>query len=160
MVIPASSIEENQKVKTEIEVLTSDVETHTLPPDVESVSCFYKIETTGKFSQPIKLFLQHNVEITSEEESKQLAFVRAKGPPPYEFKLISEEVQMFGVKDKSGEIHVSDFSVLGIVWKKMKGVLQPDCSYTMMFFYKQVMKAWQLKVVVTRNLGPYLEVSV
>ena len=58
-----------------------------LPPDVKLVSCFYQIKTTGKFSKPIKLHLQHNVQLRSQEESQQLTFIRDKGQPPYKFEL-------------------------------------------------------------------------
>ena len=161
LVIPPSAVEEGQNVKTEVEVVSPAEDVINLPPDVEPVSCFYKIETTGKFSQPIKLHLQHNVEVRSEDESKQLAFVRAKGPPPYKFELLPENTQpKFKVNDNSGEVQVSDFSLLGIVWRKLKGIFQPSYSYTMTLYYKLVTRSCQVKVVISRNLGPHLEVQI
>ena len=46
-------MEKNEEVKSEVNGF-APVETDIiLLPDVELVSCFYKIETPGKFSKPI-----------------------------------------------------------------------------------------------------------
>ena len=56
-VIPPSSVQERQEVKIEVNVVSPEESEIILPPDVELVSCLYKIKTTGKFSKPFKLHL-------------------------------------------------------------------------------------------------------
>ena len=161
-VIPPSSVDVGQEVKTEVKVVAPKLSEIILPPDVELVSCFYNIETRGKFSRPIELHLQHNVQLRSQQESQQLAFVRAKGLPPYKFELLAiESNQVFRLYDNSGVVEISDFSFVAIVIKKIKSALfrQPSQSYIMTVFFKEVMKfCWELQAVFTKNLGPFFEV--
>ena len=162
LVIPPSSVEQGQEVETKVKVVSQEKSEFELPSDVEPVSCFYKIETTGKFSRPIDLYLQHNVELTSQEETQQLAFITAKGPPPYKFELVPIEIdQKFNPNDNSGVVKVSDFSVFSIVKLKLKALFcqEPSYSYAMTVFFKHMLKSsWAIQAVVTRNLGPFLKV--
>ena len=166
LVIPPSAVEKKQEVKTEVKVVAPEETDIFLPPDVELVSCFYKIETTGKFLKPIELYLQHNVELTSQEECEQLAFIKAKGLPPYKFELLPTDVQEFRPYDNSGVVRLCDFSPVAVVYlkktfQKIKSALfrQPSCSYIMTVFVKQMMKScWEIQAVVTKNLGPFLKV--
>ena len=137
----------------------------TLPPDVELVSCFYIIETTGEFSKPIELHLQHNVELTSPEECKQLAFIKAKGPPPCKFELLPTDVQEFRPYDNFGVVRLCNFSPVAVVYikKQLQRIrdlfLQPSYSYVVTVFVKQIRKScWDIQAVVTKNLGPFLKV--
>ena len=162
-VVPPSSVDVGQEVKTEVKVVAPEESEIILPPDVdELVSCFYKIETRGKFSRPVKLHLQHNVQLRSQQESQQLAFIRVKGLPPYKFELLATKSdQVFRPYDNSGVVEISDFSLIAIVIKKIKSALfrQPSRSYIMTVFFKEVMKfCWEFQAVVTKNLGPFLEV--
>ena len=129
-IIPPSSVEVGQKVKTEVKVVASEESEMILPPNVELVSCFYKIEARGKFSRPIELHLQHNVQLRSQQESQQLAFIRAKGLPPYKFELLATKPdQGFRPYDNSGVVEISDFSFVAIVIKKIRTALfQPSQS--------------------------------
>ena len=162
LVIPPSSVEQGQEVETKVKVVSPEESEFELPSDVEPVSCFYKIETTGKFSRPVELHLQHNVELTSQEESQQLAFITAKGPPPYKFELVPIAIdQKFKPNDNSGVVEVSDFSVFSIVKQKLKAIFcrEPSYSYVMTVFFKHMLKSsWAIQAVVTRNLGPFLKV--
>ena len=160
-VIPPSSVEVGREVQTEVKVVAPEESQITLPHDVELVSCFYKIEITGKFSRPIELHLQHNVEIRSQDESQQLAFITAKGPPPYKFELVPFDIdQMFKPYDNSGAIKACDFCVFSIV-KLLKSVfcLQPSSTYVMTVFLKRILKSsWVIQAVITKNLGPFIKV--
>ena len=161
-VIPPSSVEVGEEVKIEVKVVAPKESEINLPPDVELVSCFYKIKITGKFTRPIEVHLQHNVQLRSQQESQQLAFIRAKGLPPYKFELLATKSdQVFRPYDNSGVVEISDFSLIAIVIKKIKSALfrQPSQSYIMTVFFKEVMKfCWELQAVVTKNLGPFFEV--
>ena len=164
LVIPPSAVEKKKEVKTEVKVVAPEETDIILPPDVELVSCFYKIGTTGKFSKPIELYLQHNVELTSQEECKELAFIKAKGPPPYKFELLPTDVQEFRPYDNSGVVRLCDFCRFAVVkrkFQKLKSALvrQLSCSYIVTVFVKQMMKScWEIHAVVTKNLGPFLKV--
>ena len=131
---------------------------------MEPVSCFYKIGTSGSFVKPIELHLQYNVDVTSSD-NRRLAFVTSSGSPPYKFEFSDVNDQMFDPNDNSGVVRISHFSahVFGIVWRNtvdtLGKVLHPNRSYSMTPFYKQINDhCWQLKVVITQNLGPFFEV--
>ena len=158
-VIPPLSVQEGQEVKIEVNVVSPEESEIILPPDVELVSCFYNIKTTGTFSKPIKLHLQHNVVLRSQEESQQLAFIRANGPPPYKFELLPTNYdQVFRPYENSGVIRIPDFCVIGIVVKKIKRFLF-QCSYAMFLFFKYMKEyCWEMQAVVTKDLGPFHEV--
>ena len=160
-VIPPSSVDVGQEVKTEVNIVAPEDSEIILPCDVELVSCFYKIKTTGKFSRPIQLHLQHNVELRSQEESQHLAFVRARGPPPYKFELLpTKSSQVFRPYNNSGVIRISDFYLIGIIQNLINSPIEwPSHSYIMTVFFKEMEKfCWEIQAVVTKNLGPFLEV--
>ena len=167
LVIPQSSVEKGKTVKVEVEVVSPAKADIGLPPDVEIVSCFYEIKTTGEFKQPIKLSIRHNVEVTSQEDCKQLAFIRAKGPPPYKFEFMPSDktYQEFKVNDSVGIVQMSDFSILAIVWKMIIDPLlnvlkRPSCIYALAVYFKQMEElCWEIQVVVTRDLPDFLNVG-
>ena len=161
LVIPPSSVEEGHEVKTEVKLVAPEESDIIFPPDVELVSCFYNIETTEKFSRPIELHIQHNVEIRSQEESKQLAFIVANGPPPYEFELVPINVdQEFKPYDNCGIVKVSDFSKFSIVKKKLKNIFgRRPSKYVIRIFFKSIVRSsWAIQAVITKDLGPFLKV--
>ena len=129
---------------------------------MEPVSCFYKIEASGSFVKPIQLHLQHNVDVTSSD-NRRLAFVTSTGSPPYQFEFCDVDDQMFDPNDNSGVLHISHFSKIrtfGIVWKNVVDrFMKSNKSYVMTPFYRQTDEhCWQLKVVITKNIGPFFEV--
>ena len=161
LVIPPSSVQENQSIDTTVQIVKPDV---TLPPNVKPVSCFYEIEASESFVKPIELHLQHNVDVTSSD-SRRLAFVTSSGSPPYQFGFSDVNDQMFDLNDNSGVVRISHFSahVFGIVWRKVTKTLgkflHPNRCYATTPFYTQIDgHCWQLKVVITQNLGPFFEV--
>ena len=163
LVIPPSSVEVGQKVITEVKVVAPEESEIILAPDVELVSCFYNIETTEKLSKPIELHIQHNVELRSQEESQQLAFIRAKEPPPYKFEIVPVNIyQEFKPNDNSGVVKTTDLGVFGAVKKKKERSVicpQPSSSYAITLFFKRMLKfSWTIKAVITSNLGPFLKV--
>ena len=161
-VIPPSSVEEGQEVRIEVSVVSPENSDVNLPPNVKLVSCFYKIKATRKFSRPVKLCLQHNVELRSQEESQQLAFIRAEGPPPYKFELLPTEYeQVFRPYDNFGVVTIPDFCCFAIVIQTIWSFIcqQPCYSYAMTVFFKEKEKfSWEIQAVVTKNLGPFIEV--
>ena len=161
-VIPPSSVEQGQKVTIEVKVVSPEDSEIFLPPDVELVSCFYEIKTTGKFSRPIELHIQHNVELRSQEESKQLAFITAKATPPYKFDFLSIDIdQEFNPYDKYGVVKASNFSLFGAVKRTLISFFrnQPSSSYAMTVFLQRTSTfSWEIQAVITKDLGPFLKV--
>ena len=70
--------------------------------------------------------------------------------------------QVFRPYDNSGVVHVgiSDFSCIAVVKTKESSLFQQLChSYVMTVFLKETMKfCWMIQTVVTKNLGPFLNV--
>ena len=160
-VIPPSSVEEGQEVKTKVNIVVPEKSEIILPPDVDLVSCFYKIETTGKFSKPIELHLQHNVKTRSQEKNQQLAFITAKGPPPYKFELLPIDIdQNFKPGDNSGIVKLSDFCIVSAI-KKIRSCLCQEMpfSYVINVFIMHIEESsWGIQIVITKNLEPFLQV--
>ena len=163
-VIPPSSVEVGQKVTSNVKLVTPEESEIILPPNVELVSCLYKIETKGKFSRSIELYLQHDVEIRSQEESEKLAFITAKGPSPYKFELVPIDINReFKPNEISGVIKVSDFTVFGAVKQQFDSSLcqQLSSSYAMTVFFKHILNSsWAIQPVITKNLGPFIKVQL
>ena len=156
LIIPSSAVQESQSIDTTVQIVKSP-DVVSLPPNVEPVSCFYKIEASGSFVKRIELHLQHNVDVASSD-NRRLAFVTSSGSPPYEFKFCDINDQTFDPNDNSGVVRLSHFSIIGIVWRIIDKVL-PNRSYALTPFYKQIDDhCWQIQIVITKNLGPFLEV--
>ena len=160
LVIPPSSVEEGQEVKMEVNIVGPKESEIILFSDVELVSCFYKIGTTGKFSRPIELHLQHNVEIRSQKESQQLAFMTAKETPPYKFELLPIDIdQTFKRDDNCGIVKLSDFSIACVIKKGSFPCQQMRLSYIIKVFFKHIEESsWEIQVVITKNLAPFIQV--
>ena len=168
LVVPPSSVEKGQEIKTEVNIISP--EKFELPDDIELVSCIYMIETTGEFFEPVEVYLQHNVELETLEECKQLTFITADGPPPYKFhQLPNDTDQQFRPYDNTGVLKVSHFCSVAVAikrgWEMLKDGLfrkkpKPLCSYLITVFLKQVkMSCWEIQTVVTKNLPPFLKVG-
>ena len=160
-VIPPSSVEVGQKVKMKVKVVAPEESEIILPPDIELVSCIYVIEITGKFCRSIELHLQHNVEITSEVESQELAFMKAKGPPPYKFELLPNDInQVFKPFYNFGVVKAFDFCAFaGGKRKRKRKDVSLSYSYAMTVFLKYTIKfTWVIQAVITKDLGPCIKV--
>ena len=155
--IPSSSVKEGKEVNMKVQVVLPEKSDIRIPENISVVSCFYNVQTNETLTNPINFCLQHNVEIKSQEDSKQLVFLRAVGPPPYNFEEVGDQV--FKPNDNSGVVPISDSSVLVAIGSRSP---QLACSfrYTMTLFFK-LMKVsfWQVKAVITKDLGPFNEVS-
>ena len=94
----------------------------------------------------------------ASSDNRKLAFVTSSGSPPYQFEFCDINDQTFDPNDNSGVVRLSHFSIIGIVWRIIDKVL-PNRSYVITPFYKQIDEhCWQIKVVITQNLGPFFEV--
>ena len=154
-------MQNNQIIYAKVQIVDSNTSDIELPQDVQLVSSLYDVQCSGIFSKPVELHLQHNVDVMSQKHSERLVFIISDGPPPYRFKISTDE-QHFGINDNSGTIKVSHFTIFGIGWllRLASKFLQPTCGYTMTLFYKEfITSCWQIKIVITKNLGEYQMVS-
>ena len=130
------------------------------------------IETTEEFSEPVEVHLQHNVDLETIEECKQLTFITAEGSPPYKFYAFPIDTnQQFSPYNNTGVLRVSHFCSVAIAikrkWEMLKDGLfrkrpNPPCGYMMTVFLQQVkmkMFCWEIQTVVTKNLSPFLNVG-
>ena len=155
-------MQDNQNIDTTVQIVDSNTSDIELPQGVQLVSCIYEVQSSGIFLKPVELHLQHNVNVMSQNDRKRLVFITSYGSPPKYFK-ISDDEQHFGINDNSGLIKVSNSSKFGIAWllRTASDFLQPICSYAMILCYKGVKKScWQIKIVITKNLGPFQVVSM
>ena len=154
--IPSSSVKEGKEVDMKVRVALPEKSDITIPENINLVSCFYNVETSETFTNPINFCLQHNVEIKSQKDSEQLVFLRAVGPPPYNFEEVGDQV--FKPNDNSGVVPITDSSVLVAIGSRSPELV---CSfrYTMTLFFKVMKESlWQVKAVITKDLGPFNEV--
>ena len=152
LIVPPASVPEDRCIKVKVQIIAPDIFFAKLHANFKPVSCFYKICPSETFLKPIQLYIQHNADVQSLGESNTLAFVTSKGPP-HVFK-VSNANQEFPAGN-TGVVLFSDSATFGIVSREKNIV----CSYVMTPFYNNISeRCWQMKVFVTKNLGPYIEV--
>lgn len=156
VIIPPLSVKDGKKVNMKVQVIAPAISNIKTPGKVDLVSCIYKVDTDKShetFSRPVKFCLQHNVDI---KPAQQLVFLRAFGPPPHIF--FEVEGQPLDHNDSSylGVVQVCASSVLVAVGSCSSQI----CRYAMTVFFKEITKSsWQIKAVITKDLGPFVEVS-
>ena len=152
-IIPPSSLDEGQKsANTSIKMVKRNQQ---IPPDSESVSCFFEITSTG-FKNPVQFHLKHNVDLRFCDK-KNLAFVTLK-----DSQFVYCENYSFDTENNFGVIEIDHFSshVFGIVWKIFDAI-KPVRLYVMTPLYKRIDQGcWQFKMVITQDLEPFFEVLV
>ena len=87
-----------------------------IPEGTEPISAVYAISVSKPLLQPIKLEIQHCVDLVTEDQTKYLSFATAfykQHLPPYKFKLT--EGGHFYPGDQYGSIFSSKFSLLVIL---------------------------------------------
>ena len=153
LIVPPASVPRDKCVKVKVQIIAPDISFAKLYASLKPVSCFYKICPSETFLKPIELYIQHNADVQNLGDTNTLAFVTSKGPS-HGFKL-SKANQEFPTSN-TGVVLFSDSATFGIVSREENIV----CSYVMTPCYKNISEhCWQMKVFVTKNLGPYIEVQ-
>ena len=152
LIVPPASVPEDKCIKVEVHIVAPDISFAKRHANLKPVSCFYNVCPSETFLNPIELYIQHNADVQSLRDNNTLAFVTSKGPP-HRFKL-SNAKQEFPTGN-TGVILFSDSATFGIVSREENIV----CHYVMTPYYKNISEhCWQMKVFVTKNLGPLIEV--
>ena len=156
VIIPPLSVEEGKKVNMKVQVISPTISNVKTPGKVNVVSCVYKVDTDETFSHPVKFCLQHNIDIKPHMEAQELVFLRAFGPPPHSFFEVESQPLDHNDSSYCGAVQVSASSVLLAVGSRSS----QTCRYAMTIFFKQITNtSWQIKAVITKDLGPFVEVS-
>ena len=126
-----------------------------LPHMMELVSAIYWITFPRKYSQPVRLNLQHCALVESNDDISSLEFITAKCNQeklPYHFKVISGGV--FELNHSYGTIELSHFSGFGIGSRRSKR------KYSIRTYYIPYSSlTWLVHITITRNLKALLSVS-
>ena len=129
-----------------------------LPEGHELVSAVYWVKTSGKFTKPITIEVQHCANFS---DPNQLCFVstsRAKKPLPYKFKVIGGG--SFTLGNKYGALSTTHFCGTGIAKKVERN--EHSCQYCAQVYFtvKSLKDYWYYcHFVVTKRLDTCLTVS-
>ena len=129
-----------------------------LPEGHELVSAVYWVKTSGKFTKPITIEVQHCANFS---DPNQLCFVstsRAKKPLPYKFKVIGGG--SFTLGNKYGALSTTHFCGTGIAKKVERS--EHSCQYCAQVYFtvKSLKDYWYYcHFVVTKRLDTCLTVS-
>ena len=135
----------------------------TFPPDTTPVSAMYAIGTSCELKKPIRISIQHCVELTDPLHCDQLSFAKAKHvdcSPSYEFKAI--DGGHFSVGLDYGLLDCSSFSFLTIIQRKIAGFCSLAVSrYKLLTFYRYTrINDWEVHFVVTKDINHFVEVHI
>ena len=163
LIIPPSAVPHDiQEIKIAVQVIASGP--FVLPSYCQLISCFYWIQSTHKFLKPVEVHLEHHAELLSEEDSQELGFIVSSSTesssPPYQFQFSNEINSIFPVGSSYGIIKVSEFSIFSSAWKRIRAAFSDHFRYIWMVYCRQRSHEnnWELHVVVTKDLGPFLQV--
>ena len=133
------------------------------PDNHTPVSAIYAIGTSCKLLKPIKIELQHCVDVT-EENKGRMRFAKAKHDdvnPPYEFQTCGDGV--FPAGSQYGSLECYSFTLYTILmsiagWFTSRSITR----YKAQLFYTKCMvvpKKWIVQFVVTKNINTHIEVN-
>ena len=162
LIIPPSAVPHDiQQITIAVQVIASGP--LVLPSNCHPISCFYWIQSTHKFLKPVEVHLEHHAELLFEKDSPELGFIVSpsteSSSPPYRFQFSDGVNSIFSVGSSYGIIKVAEFSIFSIAWRKIKATFSDHFRYVWMVYYRQIHENnWELHVVVTKNLGPFIQV--
>ena len=162
LIIPPSAAPQDiQQIKIAVQVIASGP--FVLPSYCQPISCFYWIQSTHKFLKPVEVHLEHHAELLSEEDCQELGFIVSpsteSSSPPYQFQFSNGINSIFPVGSSYGIIKVSEFSIFSSAWKRIRAVFSDHFRYVWMVYYRHSHENnWELHIVVTKDLGPFIQV--
>ena len=162
LIIPPSAVPHDiQQITIAVQVIASGP--FVFPSYCQPIGCFYWIQSTHKFLKPVEVHLEHHAELLSEEDSKECGFIISpsteSSSPPYQFQFYDGMNSIFPVGSSYGIIKVAEFSIFSIAWRKIKDAFSDHFRYVWMVYYRQINENnWELHVVVTKDLGPFIQV--
>ena len=108
-----------------------------IPEDMEPASPAYLIEINEQIElkKPLKMKMQHSIKLQTEEDCKNIVFLRATSDPEYRgsnpvyvFKEVEDVRGTFTTKSQFGEVALKNFSWWGAFIKK--GRIKGTYSYS------------------------------
>ena len=99
------------------------------PKDMEPASPAYLIETSKQIAlkKPLMMKMQHSVKLQTEEDCKNIVFLRASSDPEhrgsnpvYVFKEIEDVRGTFTIENQFGEVALTNFSWWRVFFRKQK----------------------------------------
>ncbi len=131
-----------------------------LPADSQLVSAVYWLRSSVKLEKPVVLDMEHCVSLTDPSHCSQLSFVITQCNQkelPYKFRPL--EGGTFSLNSSFGSISRSQFSGLGIIFRRRFGRSEAEVRYCGQQFYQHYPSHWIVHFVVVKNLRAHLEVS-
>ena len=128
----------------------------TFPPDTTPVSAMYAIGTSCELKKPIRISIQHCVELTDPSHFDQLFVAKAEHFhhfPPYEFKEVKGVIG-----STTGSYDCSSFSIITLL-QHLRYRRVSRCK--LLTFYKHVpgTRVWEVHFAVTKNINHFVEVN-
>ena len=163
LIIPPSAVPHDiEQITIAVQVIASGP--LVLPSNCHPISCFYWIQSTHKFLIQVEVHLEHHAKLLTEEDSQELGFIvsssNESSSPPYRFQFFDGVNSIFPVGSSYGIIKVAEFSIFSIAWEKIRAAFSSHFRYIWMVYYRQTQAiTWELHVMVTKDLGPFLQVS-
>ena len=138
------------------------------PQETTPVSAIYAVGVLCKLDRPVRIEIQHCVELTQPSHSHQLYFVKAEHDgysPPYQFDTCYDG--QFEVGSEYGTLESSSFTFFSIIQEgysrlwSLLGYSPAINSYKLLTFYEEAPKPriWKVNFVVTRNIQSHIQVA-
>ena len=162
LIIPPSAVPHDiEQITIAVQVIASGP--FILPSYCQPLGCFCWIQSTDKFLKPVEVHLEHHAELITEEDSQELGFIVSpsteSSSPPYRFQFSDEVNSIFSIGSTYGIIKVAEFSIFSIAWRKIRATFSNHFRYVWMVYYRQSHENnWELHVVVTKDLGSFIQV--
>uniref|UniRef100_A0A1X7SS50 ZU5 domain-containing protein n=1 Tax=Amphimedon queenslandica TaxID=400682 RepID=A0A1X7SS50_AMPQE len=125
-----------------------------LPEDSELVSAVYTINVSKPLLKPVQLEIQHCVSIETPSHANYLSFVTSSNDQsPFEFQSVDNG--SFLVGGRYGSIHISEFSLWGIIKTIKELILPASRLYFAQPLYenKRLGREWQLMFLFGKDLN-------
>ena len=134
----------------------------TFPPNTTPVSAIYAIGTSCELKKPIRISIQHCIELTDPSHCDQLSFAKAEHVsclPPYEFKEI--DGGHFSVGSDYGSLDCASFTFVTSIQKKISSFRsRAPTRYKLLTFYEHIPRSriWNVHFTVTKSINNLVEV--
>ena len=161
LLIPQNAIP-SSVTSCEIAVLPVLEGSFVFPNESTPVSAIYAIGSSCKLEKPVRIAVQHCVDITDPSHCDQLSFAKAEHVDkahPYQFKEVAGG--HFSVGSEYGSLDCSSFSFIAIIRKKIAYLRSRSATrYKLLSLYRHTHGTNVLLVyfVVTKNINSIIEV--
>ena len=131
------------------------------PDNAELVSAVYQVSVSEELSCPVDVGIQHCVRLSSPDEALSVRFARSNSQqgPLHHFTIL--DGGQFNPITRYGKIKLSSFSVIAIVYCKLRDLLGLPITYAASVFSRLIGSVkYEAHVVVTKDLSDTISVSI